>query len=234
MNKVKFKKMIQNLALKVSRRLLPDVMLIDKKTPSGSSVSEVCQLKDCLVEYGWTLSRQLGMPVTKDNQPLPWYTYPAIEYLSNQNYSDFNVFEYGSGNSSLWWADKVRSLYSCEHELEWFNKMKPTMPSNVSYYHVKLVEDGAYCKKCTTINLSFDIIIIDGRDRINCAKNSIHSLNESGIIIWDNSDRSKYNEGYEFLQSRDFKRLDFWGIGPINSYKWCTSIFYRNSNCLSI
>ena len=48
------------------------------------------------------------------------------------------------------------------------------------------------------------------------------------------TDRVIYQEGYEFLLTNGFKRLDFWGMGPINPYSWCTSIFYRKENCLEI
>lgn len=64
--------------------------------------------------------------------------------------------------------------------------------------------------------------------------NSIKTLKDDGVIIWDNSDRVNYQEGYDFLLANGFKRLDFWGIGPVNSYSWCTSIFYRKENCLKI
>jgi hypothetical protein len=80
----------------------------------------------------------------------------------------------------------------------------------------------------------FDIIVIDGRDRVNCAKNSLGALKEDGVIIWDNSERSKYAEGYAFLKDNGFKRIEFTGIGPVNSFAWSTTVFYRNKNCLAI
>ena len=32
--------------------------------------------------------------VDKDGNPIPWYTYPAIEYLSQFDYSDKKIFEF--------------------------------------------------------------------------------------------------------------------------------------------
>ena len=40
----------------------------------------------------------------RDGNPLPWYTYPAIEYLRQFDYKDKKVFEFGCGFSSLFWA----------------------------------------------------------------------------------------------------------------------------------
>ena len=37
----------------------------------------------------------------RNGNPIPWYTYPAIEYLSQFDYSRKTIFEFGCGNSSL-------------------------------------------------------------------------------------------------------------------------------------
>lgn len=39
--------------------------------------------------------------VDRDGNPLPWYTYPAIEYLSQFDYGEKTIFEFGCGYSSL-------------------------------------------------------------------------------------------------------------------------------------
>lgn len=144
------------------------------------------------------------------------------------------VFEFGSGNSTLWWGKKVSKVISYEHDLSWYQSFKNRLPSNVEYHHCELAYGEEYSKAILDYNNAFDIIIIDGRDRVNCAKNSLGALKDHGVIIWDNSDRESYEEGYSFLIQNDFKRLDFEGHGPINSYGWSTSIFYRNNNCLGI
>ena len=91
-----------------------------------------------------------------------------------------------------------------------------------------------YCEFITTQENDFDIIIIDGRDRVNCTKYAIYKLKKEGVIIFDNSDRKAYKDAYDLLASTGFRRIDFWGIGPINKYEWCTSVFYRNNNVLGI
>lgn len=44
--------------------------------------------------------------VDRDGNPLPWYTYPAIEYLSQFDYGEKTIFEFGCGYSSLFWAER--------------------------------------------------------------------------------------------------------------------------------
>ena len=64
--------------------------------------------------------------------------------------------------------------------------------------------------------------------------NSINYLTEKGVLICDNSDRKRYEEGFKYLKRNGFKRLEFQGHGPINIESWETSIFYREKNCLDI
>lgn len=51
--------------------------------------------------YGQWVSIRDWHAVDGAGQPVPWYTYPATEYLSHLDLSVLSVFEYGSGNSTL-------------------------------------------------------------------------------------------------------------------------------------
>jgi len=187
-----------------------------------------------LKQIGWLESYVSGMPCDKSKQALPWYSYSAIAFLEKLVDKGMFVFEYGSGNSTLWWSNRVCKVVSCEHSKEWYQLMKPMVPTNVEYLHIDLVHGGDYSKELLKYKNYFDIVVIDGRDRVNCARNSLLALKNNGVIVWDNSDREKYAEGYDYLTSDGFKRLDFIGLGPVCTYGWCTSIFYRKDNCLGI
>lgn len=34
------------------------------------------------------------------------------------------VIEYGCDNSTLWWANRVKHVISCEHDRQWYEEMK--------------------------------------------------------------------------------------------------------------
>ncbi len=203
------------------------------RTHIGKRLIRYHSLWPDLERIGWLRSVEEGLPVDRDGNCLPWFTYPMISFLNGKIQSNFTVFEYGSGNSTLWWSKQVSSLTSCEHELEWYNFLKERIPSNVKYIHCELDYGGQYCKTILGYKDRFNIIVIDGRDRVNCAKNSLEALKDDGVIIWDNSDREKYQEGYSYLIQNGFRRIDFEGLGPIGS-QWCTSVFYRDNNCFEI
>jgi hypothetical protein len=187
-----------------------------------------------LFDYGWWDSHKRKAAIDGGGRPIPWITYPCLEFVEGRILKKFQVFEYGCGNSTLWWAARTDSVVSCEHDRKWHEKIHRSLPENVKLIHKDLVYGGEYCEVITRFSNNFDVVIIDGRDRVRCAQNSVSALNLDGIIIWDNTERLEYSEGYSYLASKGFKRLDFWGMGPIDMKRWCTSIFYRQDNCLNI
>ena len=210
------------------------IISIIERSRIGIKYLNLYRFRNHLTEIGWFKSCEKGLPVDADGKPLPWYTYAAIKYLSMKVKSEMRIFEYGTGNSTLWWSERVSFVTSIEHDLPWFERMKGKVPANVDYRYCELVYKGRYCKIILEYENHFDIIIIDGRDRVNCLRNSLRALKTKGIIILDNSDRDEYRDGYQFLLESGFKRLDFYGYGPMSLVGSCTSLFYRNENCLGI
>lgn len=78
----------------------------------------------------------------------------------------------------------------------------------------------------------FDIIVVDGMARVLTTWLAARQLPENGIIVFDNSDRDEYTDAYQFLEQNGFTRIDFYGLGPINPYEWCTSLFVRSLTAL--
>ena len=207
-----------------------------RKSRSGNRLLTMRSLvlNGYLKDRGWIDSVIDSMPVDAKGQPIPWYTYPSIDFIGARVRPGMSVFEFGSGNSTLWWSSRTSRVVSVEHDAGWFGVMKSRLPDNVSYSQVALDTDGAYAHAAGRQDERFDVIVIDGRDRVHCTKASLGALKTDGVIVFDNSDRTEYEEGYEFLRASGFRRLDFWGMGPINSYGWCTSVFYRSVNCFGI
>ena len=57
-------------------------------------------------EYGQWKTIKNWECIDKKGEPVPWFTYPAIEYLSHLDLSDFLVYEYGSGKILLYFGLK--------------------------------------------------------------------------------------------------------------------------------
>jgi len=187
-----------------------------------------------LHEIGWIEAFKKQLPIDKEGSPLPWVTYSFIDFISDRLNKTMDIFEYGSGNSTLWYAKKTNTVTSVENDKQWFEKIKNNMPSNVQIHYEELVYGGNYSKFSENIEKKFDIVIVDGRDRVNSMINAINSIKNDGIIVLDDSERESYTNGIEFLIEKGFKKIDFWGISPGLFYKKCTTIFYKNDNCLGI
>jgi len=187
-----------------------------------------------LREDGWFESFNTKRSIDKDGNPIPWCTYSFIKFIEPRLKEDFKVFEYGSGNSTLWYAEKVGEITAVENDFNWFNKVSTSLPANAEAIYCEVKYDGEYCRKVMMQNKEYSIIIIDGRDRVNCVKHSINCLSDDGVIVFDNSNLSQYSEANSFLISNGFKKIDFWGLSPVTGHNNCTSIFYKHNNCLDI
>ena len=187
-----------------------------------------------LKDIGWFNAFSTRSSVDGNNNPIPWTTYPFIEFITLRLEKNQTVFEYGSGNSTLFYASRVKNVATVEHDKNWYEKMKAQIPTNVHLIFKEEDTDGEYCRAITAENTKYDIIIVDAVDRVNCVKFSHKFLNEKGIIILDDSDRKVYSEAITFLKGKDFKSLDFWGISPGYFNTKCTTIFYKDNNCLNI
>lgn len=203
-------------------------------SPKGRQVVLVNTLLPYIEAKGWLRSLDERASIDKEGNPIPWITYPSITFLEQHLKPTMRVFEYGSGNSTKWWSQQVKSVVACEHDKTWYDLLKADLPENTEYIFCELEYDGAYCRTAQTYPNQFDLLVIDGRDRVNCARNCLPALKPDGVILWDNSDRDYYQEGYDFLTRNGFKRIDFWGIGPINHFEWSTSVFYRQNNCFGL
>lgn len=192
--------------------------------------------KKYLSVNGWLESRYLRMPVDKDLNPLPWYTYSAIHFLEPRIRKEFRVFEFGSGNSTLWYSKRVSSVICVEQSLEYYEYLKPKFQknSNITCVHEPREEEGGYADVIYKYPEKFDVIVIDGSDRVRCAYNAPKFLKPDGVVVFDNSNREMFDEGLQYLLDSGFRRINFWGHGPISHIEWCTSVFYRTDNCLGI
>jgi hypothetical protein len=178
------------------------------------------------VKYGQFKTIRRWECLDSENVKIPWYTYPTIEYLDNIDFSDKIVFEYGSGNSSAYWARKAKLVTSVEHNKGWYEKIKNELAENQI---IELCENEKnYLDAINKIPGKIDVIIIDGVYREKCARLVQEHISDGGIVILDNADW--YKETSKYLREKlDLLEVDFHGFGPINAYTWTTSIFFTRS-----
>lgn len=175
-------------------------------------------------EMGHHTSANQKRCINKNGDDLPWFTYPAIEYLSQLNLKDKLMLEWGSGGSSVFFSKRIKQLTSIEHNQEWYKTIKSKKLKNHQIFFKQQHEYATFPLELAT---KFDIIVVDGIERENCVKTAINLLTSNGLIILDNSER--HPDLCQVLRENDFIEIDMHGFGPINQYTWTTSLFLRKN-----
>lgn len=195
----------------------------------------------------WLRSRRPNRSALAEGRP--WMTFRAVTALDRLIKPHFSGFEFGSGGSTIYFASRVAALVTIEHDQAWFANVQSTLDSKrLSNCRCRLVEPvvatngrplapsirfgnaaadfSDYAGAIDTFpDRSFDIISIDGYSRCACARHTRPKLKPGGILILDNSDRPDYLPIFKLFD--DWKRCDFYGIGPYRRTPWQTSIWQR-------
>ena len=199
-------------ALRHVARLIPSVW--------KPSFDAACTL---LFDYAHLASVRQRSCVDASNNPVPWYTYPAIDYLRQLDFSNCTVFEYGSGNSTLFWSSVARRVMSVEDDAKWYQVNMSRLPANCELILERDLEH--YPNVIDRYPEPFDVIIVDGaargRTRLKCAKRAIARLREGGMIILDNSDWLP--ESARVLRESGLIEVDMTGLAPISGHTQTTS-----------
>ncbi len=192
-----------------------------------------------LAQTGWIESLRRGYPCDAEGNPLPWMNYAFIAFIKERLQPEMMVLEFGTGYSSLFWAAHVKQVFSVEHDEFFINLLKTQLPDNVTLYHAPPGGDPPYYAFGEYISsqnggLKFDIVVIDGLARADCARHAPKVLSPDGVIILDDSQRAEYGKVHAFLQGIGFKQITFEGLKPADRAINCTTVFYRDANCLHI
>ncbi|MFK7952127.1 MAG: hypothetical protein AB8B73_04725 [Ekhidna sp.] len=187
------------------------------------------------LHYGFLKSIKNGKPQDKNGNALPWMSYAILDFFEERLNDNITFFEYGLGFSTLYFSERVKSVKSIEHDKSWFENIKSSL-DNKKNVDIQLEDlDNGYEEAIKKISEKYDMILIDGRKRVQCAINSFDNLSEIGVLILDDSHRPYYKGAFEFYESKGFKKLTFSGIAPTSFRRASSTIFYRaGSNCLDI
>jgi hypothetical protein len=209
--------------------------ILKKTFPGLAAYVTLIMNKDSFLHSsGWMESLKRGYPCRRDGSELPWMNYSVIAFLEKQLRKDLTLFEYGSGYSTFFYSRLVGKVTCVEHNRSWYESLEKKIPANVKLIFIKQDYGGDYCRSITLNGQQYDVVVVDGRDRVNCIKQSIEHLSVQGVILLDDSDRDNYSQGIEHAKEAGFLALDFEGLKPTGSGSHKTTIFYRNHNCLGI
>jgi len=164
----------------------------------------------------------------------PFYTPQAIRSLQRLLSAHSRVFEWGSGISTQWYASRVGELVSVEHDPVWYERSRSALDSG-GMAHARLLfspvhldptydwqhvwpyydrlghaprkpEFKDYMAQIDHFPEEyFQVIAIDGRERVGCLLHALPHLAKGGCVILDDSHRPKYAEFFSLL--RDWRAV---------------------------
>jgi protein-L-isoaspartate O-methyltransferase len=122
---------------------------------------------------------------------LPWISYSAMNEIKKHLTKNSRVLEFGSGMSTIWYADYAGEIYSVEDYLPWYNKTQSFIKKkgivNINYKFAD--NEIEYYSFMSDDKQGFDYIVVDGSCRSKCIANAVKILKPGGILYLDNSDK---------------------------------------------
>lgn len=126
---------------------------------------------------------------------LPWITRDAQLFLQQIVRNNFRALEFGAGRSTLWFSHQVAELVSVEHNPEWYEEViRKVSPGTVRLHASPHIVGTDHLQKPYSFICDefpddyFDLVFIDGRDRISCVEKSRRVLKPGGYMCIDNMD----------------------------------------------
>ncbi len=170
--------------------------------------------------------------MSKNGSPLPWYTYPAIDFLKNRSFEGKVILEFGGGQSTHWWAQRAKQVVSFEGDREWYEKLAVQVPANVQLHYISLETREVMTNQIDEALKSeghsrYDVIVLDGLYRDATIPFARRLVAEDGIILCDNAEGYGFQEGF---RSTTLERVDFFGNAPGVVLPHCTCIYFNASS----
>ena len=181
----------------------------------------------------------------RNNVVMPWFTRPMLDVLEaaarwpvdvpNPHFSlgGSRVFEWGMGYSTLWWAEYAAWIDAVDSNEEWVRTIRvedgriTNGQTRLMYGSIDISRhEGTKgrLRHCTGEAYEsaidgrgfYDIIVIDGERRYECALKAMAHIQPGGIIILDNSEENPaIHELFRFNVSHTFPQ-------PGHPH-WCTT-----------
>ena len=137
------------------------------------------------------------------------------------------MFEWGCGNSTIWWSRHVRRVVAVEDNAEWFNMVRERVPENVD---LRFAQDhDAYVSALESAGERFDLIVVDGSHRTDCVDrlSQVAPTTARSSFSITRTHRS-FLSAVQALKRAGWHRLDLYGMIACFAYKNCTSIYLKD------
>jgi hypothetical protein len=139
----------------------------------------------------------------KRNPVRPWWPREAARVIDQLLTPEDRVLEWGSGRSTAWLVERVKSIHSVEHDREWFDRVKGQIAAfGPERAQIELLTDASStpmseseeARRSEYVRViekfddgEFTVAVVDGVDRGYCALAAVDRIASSGFIICDDA-----------------------------------------------
>lgn len=199
----------------------------------------VAKLLTNLGERPHDIPRYLGSLPVWGRRPidlqLPWWSFAAIDFMEKHCTGTERVFEFGTGGSTVFFAERCQSVKAVEDNAEWYSvvveAVKAKALDNVELLmrHFDFIKSEGFEHSEYLSALDgdpFDIIVIDGQDwraeeRPVCFQRAERFIKPGGIIVVDDSWR--YAQLRTTSAAKSVKTFE--SVGPCRTGVTSTDIY---------
>ena len=148
--------------------------------------------------------------------PRPWFNYSAIQFLDTIEFQNKKIFEWGAGNSTRYFKARGAIIESVEHNKNWASSL--SKETNTQVFFMDTQEN--YTEQLVKLNKHFDVVIIDGEFREDCAEIFIQYIQKfsPSLLIFDNSDWYPKSTA-KLLSNLSYIPIFINGFAPLVTYE---------------
>ena len=144
-----------------------------------------------------------------------WMSNNAKQIIIDNLKSTDNMLEFGSGGSTLEFSKYVKNYYSVEFNKEWYKKIGDAIITNnlnniyYTYAQVNAPNYTNFINKFKDYNIpKIDKVLIDGRERVKCAKEIIPYITKDTLVFIHDWERTNYHEVLKWYDIINVSKLE--------------------------
>jgi len=155
---------------------------------------------------------------------LPLFVFEAIDFLENILTKDFEVLEMGAGNSTLWFAQRVKKVVALEATGGWTTAVRKRLEDE-GLTNAKIYLNNEWSRNILPKLRGelFDLVVCDGDDGVPgcrqvCIGVGYTFVKPGGYLVIDDSQRVEYQSALTSLYEGGCKNWEKWVfVGYIHS-----------------
>jgi predicted O-methyltransferase YrrM len=184
---------------------------------------------------------------------LPWWTYGATtaveRFLADRCDGQAAVFEFGSGASTVWLAERAERVTSVEHDVGFAPTVQALLAGRGLADRVALhvvpprasdapvlpsaargqagLDFADYVGTLARVGGRFDLVVVDGRARAACLTAGLEHLRPGGLLLLDDAQRRRYADALAAAARAGWRVDRYRGAAPTVPLPRETALVHR-------